>query len=145
MPLGVQDTMQGVVRHSSNIFLLTLLGARAARRRLSTPKFSPAWSISRVPKEVITHPSACFIFGFPCHRQEESGVLLDAASWTSLLLFSWLNPLFKTGAVRQLRSDDLPDLARKDRTVVWADRWVGAHCVLQADREKGPLLVGSLR
>ncbi|CAN0456805.1 unnamed protein product, partial [Scytosiphon promiscuus] len=59
-----------------------------------------------------------------CHRQEESGVLLDAAGWTSLLLFSWLNPLFKTGAARQLRSDDLAGLARKDRTVGWADRLV---------------------
>ncbi|CAM9097657.1 unnamed protein product, partial [Laminaria digitata] len=56
-------------------------------------------------------------------REEESGVLLDTAGWTSLLLFSWLNPLFKTGAARQLRSDDLPGLARKDRTAVWADRF----------------------
>lgn len=62
-------------------------------------------------------------------------MLLDTASWTSLLLFSWLNPLFKMGVVRQLRSDDLPGLARKDHTVVWADRSVGAHCVLQAGRE----------
>ena len=55
-------------------------------------------------------------------------MLLDTAGWTSLLLFSWLSPLFKTGAARQLRSDDLPGLARKDRTAVWGDRSVRAVC-----------------
>lgn len=51
---------------------------------------------------------------------EDTG--LDSAGWVSLLSFSWLNPLFKTGAARQLRSEDLPGLAREDQTASWADR-----------------------
>ncbi|CAM9676299.1 unnamed protein product, partial [Hapterophycus canaliculatus] len=48
---------------------------------------------------------------------------LDSAGWASLLSFSWLNGLFETGALRQLRAEDLPSLARKDRTAVWAERF----------------------
>lgn len=50
------------------------------------------------------------------------GAGLDSAGWSSVLSFSWLNPLFKTGAARQLRSEDLPGLAREDRTAAWAER-----------------------
>lgn len=50
------------------------------------------------------------------------GIDLDAAGGVSLLSFSWLNPLFRTGAARQLRSEDLPGLARGDQTAAWADR-----------------------
>ena len=50
------------------------------------------------------------------------GTGLDSAGWVSLLSFSWLNPLFKTGAARQLCAEDLPGLAREDRTAAWADR-----------------------
>lgn len=60
-----------------------------------------------------------------CVTEAESGVEgadLESADWVSLLSFSWLNPLFRTGAARQLRSEDLPALARKDETAAWADR-----------------------
>ncbi|CAN0559357.1 unnamed protein product, partial [Ectocarpus sp. 12 AP-2014] len=40
--------------------------------------------------------------------------------------FSWLNQLFRTGAARQLRAEDLPQLARQERAAVWADRFDAA-------------------
>lgn len=58
-------------------------------------------------------------------RQIESGDergALDDAKWLSLISFSWLNQLFRTGAARQIRAEDLPQLARQDRAAVWADR-----------------------
>lgn len=48
--------------------------------------------------------------------------MLGAAGWVSVLSFSWLNPLFDTGVVRQLRPGDMPGLTKEDRTTVWADR-----------------------
>lgn len=57
--------------------------------------------------------------------EAESGVEgadLESAGWASVLSFSWLDPLFRTGAARQLRSEDLPGLSRRDKTAVWADR-----------------------
>lgn len=55
-------------------------------------------------------------------RSGAEGAGLDSAGWVSVLSFSWLNPLFQTGAARQLRSEDLPALAREDQTAAWADR-----------------------
>ncbi|CAM9238451.1 unnamed protein product, partial [Sphacelaria rigidula] len=44
---------------------------------------------------------------------------LDGAGWVSVVTFSWLNPLFKTGASRQLQPTDLCRLARQDRSALW--------------------------
>ncbi|CBJ31190.1 hypothetical protein Esi_0238_0010 [Ectocarpus siliculosus] len=52
----------------------------------------------------------------------DEGGALDDASWLSMISFSWLNQLFRTGAARQLRAEDLPQLARQDRAAVWADK-----------------------
>ncbi|CAM9529906.1 unnamed protein product [Ectocarpus sp. 4 AP-2014] len=56
---------------------------------------------------------------------DERGAL-DDANWLSLISFLWLNQLFRTGAARQLRAEDLPQLARQDRAAVWADRFDAA-------------------
>lgn len=61
------------------------------------------------------------------------GGALDSAGRASLLTFSWLNQVFETGASRQLRAEDLPGLARIDRTAVWAERCVRIVLLLGAE------------
>jgi len=57
---------------------------------------------------------------------------LDKAGFLSRLTFSWVTPLLRTGAKRQLAFDDIPPLAHGDDTTFWAHRFQHA---LDAERE----------
>lgn len=57
---------------------------------------------------------------------------LDKAGLFSRLAFSWVTPLLRTGAKRQLHFDDIPPLAHGDDTIFWAHRFQEA---LDTERE----------
>ncbi|GAB5031367.1 multidrug resistance-associated protein 7 [Nannochloropsis oceanica] len=57
---------------------------------------------------------------------------LDKAGLFSRLAFSWVTPLLRTGARRQLHFDDIPPLAHGDDTSFWAHRFQDA---LDAERD----------
>lgn len=68
---------------------------------------------------------------------------LDRAGLWSRLTFGWVDPLLRTGAARQLGSDDVPPLAAEDGTARWARRFDAA---LDAERARAkPSLLRAAR
>lgn len=72
-----------------------------------------------------------------------TGAPLDRAGLWSRLIFGWVGPLLRTGAVRQLGPDDVPPLSAEDGTARWSRRFETA---LEAERARAkPSLLRAAR